>query len=100
MDSNEVLYDDGKIKVAYFQGSREDLSLTIGGHATILERCTLENLARTNVRNLKGELVKFGFELDPVLKSELISYSTLGLVLAKARICELERELGVYSPER
>ncbi|MBS3086562.1 hypothetical protein J4422_02570 [Candidatus Pacearchaeota archaeon] len=95
MTSEETLYDDGRIKVVYHpeHGGHE---LFIDGQFIFLAHGILEGLATTPRREL---IPKFNLaypDFGYILGREGLSYETMGLIIAQARIRELEKENHSY----
>lgn len=93
MTDEEILYDDGKIKVVY-QPERDGHGLILDGQLIFLDHGVLEELARTSRRDLISKFNSVYPDFGYIIGSAGLSYETIGLVIAQARISELENELS------
>lgn len=92
MTDEEILYDDGRIKIVY-QPGRDGHGLIIGNQFLFLDRGILEELARTSSRGLIPKFNSIDSSFGYIFEREGLSYPTVGLAIAQARIKELENEL-------
>ena len=94
----EDLYDDGKIKITPAQ-SLEEHDLFVGDLHCYLSRGILKECAGTDSVGLVQRIGAFNSDFLNRLPCRGISLERLGWALAKARISELEDEVGYFIRE-
>lgn len=92
--ADDVLYDDGKVKVSYFKDLVDEHVLHIGDQGFILQRGILEELARTPIVNIQRKLSAIDSNIDPALIRSEIFYHEVDFALKQAHIKDLETQVN------
>ncbi|MEK6855714.1 MAG: hypothetical protein AABX66_01000 [Nanoarchaeota archaeon] len=90
----KTLYKEGKIEVRYFKNSFDEHNVWIDNTCFLLQRGCLEEFAlKTHSARLEQCLRTYDETLPYILRENKISPETFALILARAKISELEVEL-------
>lgn len=92
--ADDVLYDDGKVKVSYFKDLVDEHVLHIGDQGFILQRGILEELARTPISSIRSKLSAIDPNIDSALLLANIFYHEIDFALKQTRIRELETQVN------
>jgi len=91
----KLIYREGKIEVRTFPNDSDAHSVWIGNEYFLFLRGCLEQFAeRTHSENLEGALDNYNHRIPYVLKEKDVSPETFALVLARARIKELNEQVS------